>query len=454
MHFALLLLLRFAALDPASYASPSGSFVLEVDPTDRDGAGPSQCRLLHDGREQWCKALPFTFRDVAVTDTGVSAGYALTKGPDRAGQIVIAFVDAAGASLREHRVPRQESRGPDGSPTPLVDDVVALNAEDRLFIRLLELPRASAEETWWSFALSTGERLPDAAPPPEIVAELAARRTRSFTPGMTVYPRLDLRLVGRQRLPTSDLPGFAPSTAAIDALGRILVIDAQSRDLYAFTAAGTRRTRIAHCGFLNRDTLAFNLAGERDGNVLLQFEWPYAGRFPNRRFDRTGRRLEPLPIAQTFAPAAAPDEYWAMASTGTLTLRDASNTVLRTIDRRPDRRWLRLVLALGVDSEGTTVAVQPDGLLFIGVDGSQEWHTVGRFSLAYVERCVMTRDWVIAIDPWRARLHRRVDRTTFEWRPWELGHAFMAYGTSPDEREFWALDSSGAVLDRYALPQE
>ena len=57
-------------LDPAEYASPSGSYVLRVDPTTRSGAGPADCRLARDGETVWAEPLPFTFRGAVDLGSG------------------------------------------------------------------------------------------------------------------------------------------------------------------------------------------------------------------------------------------------------------------------------------------------------------------------------------------------------------------------------------------------
>ena len=73
-----------ATLNPASRASPSGEYVLHVDPTDPRGAGPGRHRLDRlegDGkRALWERTLPFTLWEAAVTDDGVSVGYGYTGG--------------------------------------------------------------------------------------------------------------------------------------------------------------------------------------------------------------------------------------------------------------------------------------------------------------------------------------------------------------------------------------
>ena len=63
-----------------TYASPSGRFQFEVDPTERYGGGPGDCKLTKNGRVLWKARLPFTFYDALVADDGTVAGYGYTGG--------------------------------------------------------------------------------------------------------------------------------------------------------------------------------------------------------------------------------------------------------------------------------------------------------------------------------------------------------------------------------------
>ncbi len=67
-------------LNPKTYKSPSGEYELHVDPSTIYGQGEGGYRLTHKGAEVWTKKLPFTLWDMAVTDKGISAGYAYSLG--------------------------------------------------------------------------------------------------------------------------------------------------------------------------------------------------------------------------------------------------------------------------------------------------------------------------------------------------------------------------------------
>jgi hypothetical protein len=63
-------------VDPATYRSRSGKFVLEVDPSHIYGAGPANYRLSRAGRAVWSGERPFTLVHAEVADDGTTAGYA------------------------------------------------------------------------------------------------------------------------------------------------------------------------------------------------------------------------------------------------------------------------------------------------------------------------------------------------------------------------------------------
>src|SRR5262249_29865711 len=67
-------------VNPATYESRNGEFVLEVDPSHEYGEGEGAYRLTRLGREVWSGTRPFTLLGVAVGDDGVVAGHAYSAG--------------------------------------------------------------------------------------------------------------------------------------------------------------------------------------------------------------------------------------------------------------------------------------------------------------------------------------------------------------------------------------
>jgi hypothetical protein len=67
-------------ISPATYQSPSGAFVCEVDPSDIYGRGPAHYRLRQKGAVVWEGQKPFTLVQAGATEDGVVAGYGYTYG--------------------------------------------------------------------------------------------------------------------------------------------------------------------------------------------------------------------------------------------------------------------------------------------------------------------------------------------------------------------------------------
>src|SRR6266487_4580693 len=68
------------ALNPSDYKSPSGRFVLSVDPTDIYGRGEGNYQITSNGVVVWSGKKPFTLCEAGITDDGIVGGYAYTHG--------------------------------------------------------------------------------------------------------------------------------------------------------------------------------------------------------------------------------------------------------------------------------------------------------------------------------------------------------------------------------------
>src|SRR3954454_1374798 len=68
-------------LNPKIYASPSGRYMLFVDPSDPRGRGKASYRMSVDGKAAWSAEKPYTLWEAGVTDDGSVAGYAYSYGP-------------------------------------------------------------------------------------------------------------------------------------------------------------------------------------------------------------------------------------------------------------------------------------------------------------------------------------------------------------------------------------
>ena len=142
-----------------TYGSPSAKWKLEVDPTDRDGGGKGNYRMVCDGKEVWQGGHPFTLRNAKVTDEGVTVGYGYSEGLRGTGFLNVVIMDAAGKVRMNDEVKRTSSRIPDASPNPSAAGLILHAQQDRFIMRLGKLESDGWRETWRVYQLSTGRKL-------------------------------------------------------------------------------------------------------------------------------------------------------------------------------------------------------------------------------------------------------------------------------------------------------
>jgi len=150
-------------LQPTDYASPSGQFVLHVDPSRRDGGGPGSYRTTRDAEPVWEQTLDVTMWRASVTDDGRVAGFGYSNGwrdHRTEGEFHVLFLDAAGEVIADDATKRVGNNYMHSPPVP-----VASNVWTQLELDLVRVDVAvndSAVHTHgWTYRLSTGERMED-----------------------------------------------------------------------------------------------------------------------------------------------------------------------------------------------------------------------------------------------------------------------------------------------------
>ena len=147
-------------LQPYERASPSGEYVLHVDPGHRYGVGPGAHRLTRGEEVVWERELEVTLWDAEVTDDGVVGGYAYSTGQRgfRAyGSVHLRVLDEEGSVLRDHVIPREDGPGFHSLPQPFVWKVLVSEHLDRV---AFVLSSAEAEDLVAPcFDLATGAPL-------------------------------------------------------------------------------------------------------------------------------------------------------------------------------------------------------------------------------------------------------------------------------------------------------
>ena len=144
---------------PATYASPSGRFRLEVNPTLQSGDGSARYRLTKGGREVWAGERPFTFRDAAVAEDGTAAGFGYSSSGQLWGSFNVGILSPTGRVRLAEEHPRTTPPHFHASPNPLGTGVFIDPAHHRVVIRVFD-EEWRGLEWWWPYDLSTGRALP------------------------------------------------------------------------------------------------------------------------------------------------------------------------------------------------------------------------------------------------------------------------------------------------------
>jgi DNA-binding beta-propeller fold protein YncE len=175
-------------LQPKRYASPSGRFVLTVDPSVREGAASGQYRFEHDGKPVWSGEQPFTLWSASVSDDGHVAGYAYDKGFDcDCGNFVVAIFDANGNLLRADRTERKGSLFLHTAADPKAIDQFIDPVNHRFVVRVEDADLNTHAESWWVYNLIDGKlerkfKPSNAETDPSRMARLADAKPVAGTP--------------------------------------------------------------------------------------------------------------------------------------------------------------------------------------------------------------------------------------------------------------------------------
>jgi hypothetical protein len=146
-------------LDPREYASPSGEYVLRIDPSARNGSGPGTYSLRKGGSQVWGRELHFTLRDAVVADDGTSAGFGHPEtGYDAEGELVVALLSPSGEVLLEDRMRRAPGPHIHSSPVPNPIRTFLQPESRRATVRIEVDDFDSVDEVWWTYELEPPHR--------------------------------------------------------------------------------------------------------------------------------------------------------------------------------------------------------------------------------------------------------------------------------------------------------
>lgn len=179
-----------------TYISPSAKWSLEIDPSDLHGRGKGSYQMSAGGKEEWKVELPFTLCDAAVSDDGITVGYAYSHGlagmgpggyKDGPGSFHVVIIDARGAVRLNETVKREHSRMLHASPVPVASGLMLHSRDDRFIVRV----GSESGERWWVYRLSTGEAMKRF----ELRSAAAVSESARYVISAKAVPELPLTLV-------------------------------------------------------------------------------------------------------------------------------------------------------------------------------------------------------------------------------------------------------------------
>ncbi len=148
------------------YNSPSGDYILRVDPDARNGMHGAEYVMRRRGRVVWEKELGRTLWNAVVSDDGVVGGYGYSElGPsdESVGSFHVLVIGQNGDLLANDRTQRTLSPHMHTASDPKAESLILHRDMGRMFIRM-QRDRNNLKYPLWVYELSTGKRLVDWLP--------------------------------------------------------------------------------------------------------------------------------------------------------------------------------------------------------------------------------------------------------------------------------------------------
>jgi len=179
-------------VDPYDATSPSGDWVLHVEPSDPDGEGPATYRMTHKGELAWEATLEYTLRECVVGSSGVTVGYAYDAGYMGWGGVstdsllIVASIHADGQVAHVERHKRQITGFSGSSPMePRCVGMMLDDVNERAILRINRDFWRPEPQPWWIFSMDTGERVATQFVEPKLVEadHFASMKKAAVVPG-------------------------------------------------------------------------------------------------------------------------------------------------------------------------------------------------------------------------------------------------------------------------------
>jgi hypothetical protein len=184
-------------VDPFEAKSPSGSYVLRVDPSEPLGWKSARYELKRDGEVLWAKELDCTLQDVVVGDNGICAGSAHRVAQTGGLELVLLLIGRDGTQLFQTVLPPERGymHGPD---FPYTQSNLLMPEQDRVVFRTSHHDWNRGEhggdsfEVWRVVSCSTGKEIAKYEPASQLneprgISRFAAVQRIRGTPLVAVH---------------------------------------------------------------------------------------------------------------------------------------------------------------------------------------------------------------------------------------------------------------------------
>jgi len=166
-HFAEARMALPRVLNPRAYPSPSGEFVLSVDPSDLYARGSATYQVKRNGVLLWSGDKPFTLYEAGITDKGIIAGYGYTHGlggfsKERGaglGEFHVVIMRATGEVIVDEKISRTHSRFLHTHPNPVAKGMLIDGRRNEFVVLVADEDVNRGQDSFWTYQLSSGRLL-------------------------------------------------------------------------------------------------------------------------------------------------------------------------------------------------------------------------------------------------------------------------------------------------------
>jgi hypothetical protein len=168
-------------IDPQTWKSQNGEWVLHMDPTNPQGEGKASYHLTGSRKAGWSATLDWTLRDARVSNAGAVIGYAYDSGyMGWGGNLVAIVIDPDGIVLASDEHKRDGPAmaiDPPPPGEPRGNGVILDEDGDRGIVRAtVNVSGRGNPSVWWVYHLSNGKLISEFNPPQPASGDLKFSR--------------------------------------------------------------------------------------------------------------------------------------------------------------------------------------------------------------------------------------------------------------------------------------